>query len=147
MMKVGGKISNESDNNFLLTFLSERADRKQLHKLQSALEMVTVDRDLASLNISPAQLLYTESSLLTYSVFGFRGCEISSLPWILSLPRLTVYLDRILTPRTLPLSSPQFCNRPFCIGHTIILIHLQRIVLIHLLRPLRLPPPILRQFP
>ena len=70
IMKVEGKFSNESDNNFLLTFLSERADRNQLHNWQSALEIVTVDRDLASPNVSPAQFLYTESSLLTYSVFG-----------------------------------------------------------------------------
>ena len=53
--KVGGEISNRSDNNFLLTFLSERPDGRQLHKVRSALKEVTVDRDLASANIFPAQ--------------------------------------------------------------------------------------------
>ena len=55
IMKVGGTFSNKSDNNFLLTILSERADRNQSHKVQLALKVVTVDRDLASANIFPAQ--------------------------------------------------------------------------------------------
>lgn len=55
IMKVGENFSHESENNFLLTILSERADRKHLHKLQSALEIVTVDPNLVSSNISPAQ--------------------------------------------------------------------------------------------
>ena len=55
IMKVEGKISNQSDNNFLLTFLSERADRNQSHKVQLALKVVTVDPGLASANIFPAQ--------------------------------------------------------------------------------------------
>ena len=52
---MGENFSHESENNFLLTILSERADRKHLHKLQSALEIVTVDPNLVSSNISPAQ--------------------------------------------------------------------------------------------